>query len=462
MIRPRRLVAVLGLAGAGVVAAATPAAAHVLSGRSDLPLPLWLFAYGASTAVVISFAALGLLWPSSRFERPIEGWPLPRPVQVVAPVVAVVLRAFGLAAFLGVFLSALFGADSAETNVAPRAVYIVFWVGLTVLSALVGDVWRVLSPFDTLCALGQRLRRLAGRPDPNRSPELPDYGYWPAAILLLGFVWLELVYPEAELPRTVAAAMGVYTVAVLAGAATWGREWLREGEAFAAFFGLLARMAPLYRADDGRLRLRPPLSGLAVLAPRPGTAALVLVALGSTSFDGLTRTRYWKDLVAGQTGGDLQLSGTLGLLWVVAMVAIFYVSSMRVAARVADRDPGSLVTGFVHSLVPIAFAYSVAHYFSLLAFEGQTAIAQASDPLGRGWNLFGTAEWIVNFSLVSTTTIAWVQAGAIVTGHVSGVLVAHDRAVARFTPAIATRTQYPLLATMVLYTVWGLTLLLGA
>lgn len=91
MIHPRRLAAALALAGAGVVTAATPAAAHALGGRSDLPLPLWLFAYGAGTAVVISFAALGLLWPSSRFERPIEGWPLPRPV-LAAPVVAVVLR----------------------------------------------------------------------------------------------------------------------------------------------------------------------------------------------------------------------------------------------------------------------------------------------------------------------------------------------------------------------------------
>lgn len=108
MIHSRRLAAALALAGAGVVTAATPAAAHALGGRSDLPLPLWLFAYGAGTAVVISFAALGLLWPSSRFERPIEGWPLPRPV-LAAPVVAVVLRVFGLAAFLGVFLSALFG-----------------------------------------------------------------------------------------------------------------------------------------------------------------------------------------------------------------------------------------------------------------------------------------------------------------------------------------------------------------
>jgi hypothetical protein len=436
--------AVPALAVAGVVASAGPAGAHALTFRIDPPLPLWLFA-------------------SSRFEHSIEGWPLPAALQALVPVGAAVLRIVGLGAFAVVLVSGLLGADNPDTNIAPWLVYVHCWVGLTLVSALVGDVWRVLSPFDTLCAIGQRLRRLAGRPQPEDPAEgLPDYGYWPAAVFLAWFVWLELVYPEAGLPRTVASAMGVYTVAVLAGAATWGRAWLREGEAFAAFFGLLARMAPLYQGEDGRLRLRPPLTGLAGIQPRPGMAAVVLIALGSTTFDGVTRTRFWQEVVAGQQGGELQLTGTVGLAATVGLVAIFYFGSMRLAALITGRDTETLSTSFVHSLVPIAFAYSVAHYFSYLVYDGQRLFNLGSDPLGRGWDLFGTADWVVNLSVVSTTTIAWVQAGAIVVGHVSGVVVAHDRAVARFDQTVATRTQYPLLAVMVLYTVGGLALLLGS
>lgn len=117
---------------------------------------------------------------------------------------------------------------------------------------------------------------------------------------------------------------------------------------------------------------------------------------------------------------------------------------------------------FVHSLVPIALAYVVAHYFSLLVFQGQAAIALVSDPLGRGWDLFGTARRSIDYAVVSTATIAWVQAAGIVAGHVSGVFMAHHRALARLPAGAATRSQYPLLGAMVLYSVGGLALLLGA
>jgi len=111
--------------------------------------------------------------------------------------------------------------------------------------------------------------------------------------------------------------------------------------------------------------------------------------------------------------------------------------------------------------VPIVLAYAVAHYFSLLLLEGQSAVSLISNPLGRGWDLFGTADRRVNFTLVTPLTVAYVQCGAIVVGHVAGVVVAHDRALALFDQRLATRSQYPLLAAMVLFTVGGLLLLLG-
>ncbi len=94
-------------------------------------------------------------------------------------------------------------------------------------------------------------------------------------------------------------------------------------------------------------------------------------------------------------------------------------------------------------------------------FEGQGFYALASDPFGWGWDLFGTASRPINYRAMSMATISYVQAGAIVVGHVAGVVLAHDRAVATFRPRLATRSQYPLLAAMVVYTVGGLVLLLG-
>jgi hypothetical protein len=277
-----------------------------------------------------------------------------------------------------------------------------------------------------------------------------------------GFVWLELVPSNRAEPRTLAVAIIGYTVAVLVACARWGRGWLRQGEAFTVWFGLLGHIAPFHADDEGRIRARAPLTGLVGLHPDAATQALVIVALGSTSFDGLSRTRFWIDLTRNLGSTQKAVLGTVGIVWAVSVVTLAFVGAMRVTGRLQRRRFPELAAAFVHSLVPIAFAYALAHYFSLLVFEGQSALALASDPLGRGWDLFGTAGRAVNFTAVSTTTIAYVQAGGIVAGHVAGVVVAHDRALALFPAREATRSQYPLLAAMVLFTVGGLGLLLGA
>ena len=451
--------ALTAASGVAVLATAAPAAAHGLGGRSDLPLPVWMFTYGAAGALIVSFAALAVLWPTARLEGGVAGVVVPPAVPPVTEVLAGTGRLVGLGLFAVVLGAAAFGDPDAASNVAPVAVYVVFWVGMILLSSLIGDLWRVLSPFDTLAAVAQRFRRREAEETTRVSSR--DQGYWPAAALLFAFVWLELVYPDRAQPRVLAVAIAAYTAVVLAGAARYGRQWLRQGEAFAVFFGVLAHMAPFHADGSGRLRLRPPMAGLATLEGRPGLEALVLIGLGSTTFDGISRTRLWADLTGGLGKWELAAAATVGLVWAVALVAVAYFGAMRVMAQMQDRDPGELAAAFVHSLVPIVVAYAIAHYFSLFVFEGQTALALASDPFGQGWDLFGTAGRAVDFRAVSTTTIAYVQAAAIVAGHVSGVVLAHDRAIALFGREQASRSQYPLLAAMVAFTVGGLALLLG-
>lgn len=116
---------------------------------------------------------------------------------------------------------------------------------------------------------------------------------------------------------------------------------------------------------------------------------------------------------------------------------------------------------YAHSLVPIAAGYAIAHYFSLLLLDGQATWILASNPFGRdGVDLFGTYGNAIDYTAVSPRTIANVQIGAIVLGHVLGVLLAHDRAVR--TPHRATTGQLPLVAVMIAFTVGGLSLLLSS
>ena len=145
-----------------------------------------------------------------------------------------------------------------------------------------------------------------------------------------------------------------------------------------------------------------------------------------------------------------------GLALFVGAVVLTYLAAMW-AARGLVRAPRSLVPDFLLPLVPIAAAYLVAHYFSLLVIQGQFIVTLVSDPFGKGWDLFGTRDFAPNLSILSPTTVWYVQVVSLVVGHVAGLAIAHDRAVALFEDRrAALRSQYPMLALMVLYTVGGL------
>jgi len=464
----------LGTIAAGLVAwvwlaAAPRALAHGIGGRADLPLPPTLVAVGAGLAVLVSFVALFSVWPTSKFEPIAASRPMSPTVQRAAPYLGAIARVFGLLIFALVLVTAAIGPASPELNLAPTMVYVVFWVGLPIVSGLLGDVWQVINPLDTLARGLARIRPRVG-PDRNLpqdvgSPTLLDrIGQWPAALGLFAFVWLELVYPDPANPRLLAWLIGLYALFTLAACWRWGRRWLHHGGMFGAYFTLLGHMAPVYRDDSGELRLRWPLAGLAHLPIGKGTVALVMVALGSTTYDGLSRTVFWQERIAAgfPTGAGPMLIGSLGLVATILVVAGLFGGAMHLAARSTGCDRGTLIRWFAPSLVPIVLAYAVAHYFSLLLFQGQAVIAQISDPLRLGWDLFGTATARIDYQWLSPRAIAWVQAQAIVLGHIAAVIVAHDRAVARLEGQQVMQSQLPMVVVMVLFTVIGLLLLMGA
>jgi hypothetical protein len=144
----------------------------------------------------------------------------------------------------------------------------------------------------------------------------------------------------------------------------------------------------------------------------------------------------------------------------VIVVSVTYVAAVSAARAFTGHRVEGLARAFVTSLVPIAFVYVVAHYFSLLLLQGQYIVPLVSDPLGRGWDLLGTAGFQPNLGLLTPNSVWYVQVGALVIGHVAGLVVAHDRAIGLFRSAgDATRSQYAMLVLMVLYTVGGLRLL---
>ncbi|WP_314249708.1 hypothetical protein [Streptomyces sp. DSM 40907] len=421
--------------------------AHGIGSQHDLPIsPFYAFA-GAFAALFVSFLALGLLWSTSRFRGARSGLALPAALQRVAdvPTTRTALRGLGLAAAAVVLLHLLLGPDDPTHNPAPGAVYVLLWVGLVPASLLLGPVWRLLNPLRTLHRLLSRAlsRRGPGHPLPTR------LGQWPAAAGLFGFTWLELVAPDPASTTTLLIAITGYATAHLLLAARFGERWFDDGDAFEAYSALFARLAPLGRRSDGRLVLRNPFHGLDATPERPGLVATVCVLLGSTAYDGFSDNPSWINAMQTSPLGRIP-TATLGLLGSIALVGTLYCLCAAATRLVSGPHPGPL-TAFAHSLVPIALGYLIAHYFSLLVVEGPRTVSMA----------LGTDNAPEPVPPLGPGGLAALQVIAVVTGHVLGVVAAHDRSVRLFPPAKAVAGQLPLLALMITYTVGGLSLLLN-
>lgn len=449
--------------------------AHGIGAVKDLPLPLWLFYYTGAIVLVVSFVALGVLWTKPRLENNQWARPLPGGFQriLLSTVLRVLLGATSFGLLVLVFLAALLGEPSVGANLAPTFVFVVFWVGMVPLVVVLGDVWRVLNPWRAAAdGVAWIAERLGVRWEPlARYPE--RLGRWPAAALLFAFTAYELAYLDASEPRSLALAILIYSWIVWVGAAVFGREaWFENGDAFTVYFGFLSRIAPFgVEEREGRRQvvLRPPLSALAKWDVEPGTLAAVVVMLGSVAFDGFSRTATWQnrlfeieaELIGSPGLSDLAVTGVniLGLIAAIVLVAALYLVAV-IGARAVAHSERSLVDAFAFSLVPIALAYALAHYFSLLINQGQFAIPLASDPFGFGWDVLGTADFTPNLTALTPNMIWYGQVAVLVFGHVFGLVLAHDRAIALFSSArTAVRTQYAFLVLMVLYTVGGLWLL---
>jgi hypothetical protein len=459
-------------AGALTVALALPAtaSAHGLVGKQDLPIPRWLFAWAAAVVLVASFVGLAVLWATPRLQAIVERrrFGVARALEVISGLVGVALFAF-------VVYAGFAGTQAPTANILPTVIYVFFWVGIPFVSVIFGDVFRAINPWLAIGkASGWVLKRTGAVEGVEPLPYPARLGRWPAVIGVLIFAWVELVYANKDDPSQLATMALVYAAVQLVGMSLYGAEiWSRRGDAFGVYFEMFARISPLHWRERG-LFTRPFLGGAPKLTAVAGTVPLLCIMIGTTSFDGFSQGTTWQSIVPHlqdffdslgfNAEHALEWAGTIGIVLMCCFIGVLFrlgvLGMHTVGRRLATAD---LSRAFVHTLIPIAFAYVLAHYFSLVAYQGQAIAPLLSDPLGNGKDYFGWADVTINYTWISATGIWYVQVAALVLGHVAGLALAHDRALALFERARdATRSQYWMLAVMVAFTSLGLWLLSAA
>jgi hypothetical protein len=476
---------------------ASPALAHGFGQTYDLPLPLWLYLWGAAAAVLVSFVPISVFAGGARQDEP-YGYPRfdllrisPLRVLLTSRAFLLGLRLASVSLFLLVIVAGFVGGQGEGYNFAPTFVWILFWVGLSFFTAFVGNVWPLVNPWKILFEWAEELAARLGVWLEMREPYPDAWGVWPAVVLYAAFVWIELVFYGASLPLSISLLVLAYSVLTWSGMAVFGKDaWLRGGEAFSVYFGILGRFAPTEvrvktsrpcrgcdacqpakegcvncyecfaraRPEDRELDLRPLAVGLArPERPPAGGTVFVILMLAGVAYDGLLATPLWLEILrltpVTQTTGLFLMP----LLFLAVYLGFVTLSQLAGGGGVALRR---LAPAYVYTLVPIAIAYQVAHYYTYLLIQGQAIISHASDPFGWGWDLFGTADYEIRVGIVSAAFAWYSQVALIVGGHVAAVYLAHLVSVRLFrSPKFALRSQVPMLALMILYTISSLWIL---
>ena len=481
---------------------ALPAQAHGFGERYDLPLPLSLFVIAGAVAVALSFVVAAVFLRGGDTHGSYPRWNLlrsPATRWLASPWLTGTLKTVSVILTVYVILGALIGSERAALNPAPAAVYVAFWVALSFFTALFGNLWALVNPWKAAWGFAEGIA--PGLRSRRRRPYPPSWGPWPAVLVFVGFAILETVAADAAGSRALGWILVAYTVYNFVGMYRYGRDiWLRNAEGFTVVFGFMARFsitevrAPrslCARCSSGgrcsageddcvdcyecfaaaspgqrEFNLRPPCVGL----NRLGVVTLTVVShvillLSTVSFDGLSATPEW--LVFNtqfvfqfpRYGGYIaNLIGVLGLPVLFGLLFTATCAAMAWLGAKSGPDPtqtdaGQLLRRFTFSLLPIALAYHFAHFLGFLVVNGQKFVVLVSDPFGWGWDLFGTADAIINIGVLSPVFIWYFSISAIVVGHIAGVYLAHVQAM-RVYPGrrAALLSQAPMLALMVCYT----------
>lgn len=473
-----------------------PSYAHAFGQLYTLPVPIWLYLYGGVTVVLISFLLIGVF-----IRQPKSGMNYPSTKLTFLSfldnaTLIYIIKLFSIMIFPLIIFAGFFGNSESVLNFATVFVWIIFLLGFTYFTALFGNLWEIINPWKILSEVYETVteKQIKGL------KKYPSFlGVLPAFIFYFLFIQAELLGNGAN-PYFLSTMIIIYSLVTFIGIWLFGKNtWLSHGEFLTLFYRLISKCSILEKRKDGWY-LRPPFVGLLGASDNrhaelgsashtinskfpirsgmtkknfpafsPTLIIFILFMLSSTAFDGFRATQSWWNLYAiflpleplfGTQGSQIIQSFLLFLspfFFMVFFLITIFIMKLLVKTKSTFLQ---LSNTFIFSLIPIALVYHIAHYYTLLFIQGQSMISLISDPLNRGWNLFGTINYTVNPGIFGANVVWNTQVFFIVSGHIAAVYMGHVIALKVFPKQKdALISQIPMLILMVFYTMFGLWIL---
>jgi hypothetical protein len=402
----------------------SPQLSHGIINVGDLPIPFDMVLNAAVLVVVVTFVFLKISWKESI---------LTSQETLFSTKQSLPGKVFGFIILLLLTVPGLINNEPAKTSITPLILWIFLWIAVPVLGLVFGDLYAKFNPLALIM---------------NREGVSSNVYF--ASFLFLCLTWFELVWNKPGNPRHIGVVFLVLLV-VVSVVQKFYNKTLIEVDPLLLLHHLYSKM----RITNSKPVFRTLLNNISNLAQLKGIEYFILLMIGTVTYDGLRETTFWFDLFGSQT---YQTSfSTVAFLLMNLLIIVFYRFACYFAIRVSGEDLNlnEISLKFGHTMLPIAFAYHVTHYLSLLLFEFQTVVYRLNDPFGFGWNLFNVQEPEVNYFLepIALWTIMVIVTLA---GHMLSVVLAHDLSVKLFGHQKSDKTQYVFLFITVALTLQAL------
>ena len=397
---------------------------HGIINVGDLPIPFDMVLNAAVLVIVVTFVFLKTSWKESI---------LTSQETLFSTKQSLSGKIFGFIILLFLIVPGLVNNEPAKTSITPLILWIFLWIAVPVLGLVFGDLYAKFNPLAIIV---------------NR--EGVSHNVYFASFLFICLTWFELVWNKPGNPRHIGIVFLILLV-VVSVVQRFYNKTLIEVDPLLLLHHLYSKM----RITNSKPVFRTLLNNISNLAQLKGMEYFILLMIGTVTYDGLRETTFWFELFGSQTY-ETSFS-TVAFLLINLLIIVFYRFACYFAIRVSGEDLNlnEISLKFGHTMLPIAFAYHVTHYLSLLLFEFQTVVYRLNDPFGFGWNLFNVQEPEVNYFLepIALWTIMVIVTLA---GHMLSVVLAHDLSVKLFGHQKSDKTQYVFLFITVALTLQAL------